>query len=207
MNNMKYITVLVVAVMVVVIGMSPTQAYGDTLPAELGDIGAKLIETGVIDPMQMAVFHQDRDGKIVITKENAGHLLNLLWAVGLANKNPILEDKTEMMNPVYGGAGNFASTGGWTLAKGSAMDHYGKHMLIPLTGEQQSLVDRVSRGIYRPCCGNSTHFPDCNHGMALLGLLEMMASQGVSEQDMNDTARAVNDYWFPPTPTSGGCSV
>ncbi len=115
MNKMKYVTVLVAAVMAVVIGMSPIQAYGDTLPAELEDIGAELIEMGVIDPMQMTVFHQDRDGKIVITKENAGHLLNLLWALGLANKNPILEDKTEMMNPSYGGAGNFASTGGCSV--------------------------------------------------------------------------------------------
>ena len=55
-----------------------------------------------------------------------------------------------MMNPAYKGAGNFASTGGWTLAKGSAMDHYNMHSLVTLTAEQQALVDRVSRGIYRP---------------------------------------------------------
>ncbi|HEY4525513.1 MAG TPA: hypothetical protein VJL32_00245, partial [Candidatus Paceibacterota bacterium] len=68
-----------------------------------------------------------------------------------------------------------------------------------LTSEQQALVDKVSRGIYRPCCGNSTHFPDCNHGMAMLGLLELMASQGVNEQDMYAAALAANSYWFPDT--------
>jgi len=177
------------------------------MPAMLADMGEKLVELGVIDSKKMTVVRQNRDEKVVMTKENAAYLLNLMWAAGLANKNPILEDKTEMMNPAYGGAGNFASTGGWTLAKGDAMDHYGKHMIIPLTEKQQSLVDRVSRGIYRPCCGNSAHFPDCNHGMAMLGLLEMMASEGVSEQGMYDTARAVNEYWFPPAPTSGGCSA
>jgi len=61
------------------------------------------------------------------------------------------------------------------------------------------MVEEMSRGIYRPCCGNSTHFPDCNHGMAMLGLLELMASQGVSEADIWKTALAVNSYWFPDT--------
>ena len=35
--------------------------------------------------------------------------------------------------------------------------------------------------------------------MAMLGLLELMASQGVSEEDMWKTALAVNSYWFPDT--------
>ena len=72
------------------------------------------------------------------------------------------------------------------------MDHYSRHTLIKLTQKQQALVDTVSRGIYRPCCGNSAHFPDCNHGMAMLGLLERMASQGASEQDMWKAALTVN---------------
>src|SRR3989344_6392573 len=76
--------------------------------------------------------------------------LNLLWALGLASKNTILGDKTEMMNPEYGGAGGFASTGGWTLAKGEAMTHYNQHQFFTLTAEQQALVDKISRGIYRP---------------------------------------------------------
>mgnify|MGYP003395009967 CR=1 FL=1 len=35
--------------------------------------------------------------------------------------------------------------------------------------------------------------------MAMLGLLELMASQGVNEQEMYKTALAVNSYWFPDT--------
>ncbi len=206
---MKYLPLLLIVIVVVATGMAPVQTPGVTLPIALGGMGERLVGLGVIDPSKMAILHQNREERDVMTRENAGYLLNLLWAVGLANKNPILEDKTEMMNPAYGGAGNFASTGGWTLAKGGAMDHYGKHMIIPLTDGQQALVDRVSRTVYRPCCGNSTHFPDCNHGMAMLGLLELMAGQGVSEQDMYKIALAVNSYWFPPkveAPAGGGGS-
>ena len=179
------------------------------LPVIWNNLGRQLVEAGVIDGerfKKLYIGEEEYDkllnsnnlGKLEITRENAGLLLNLFWALGLANKNEILE-KGEMANPKYGGVGNFASTGGWTIAQGNAMEHYSRHKFFDLTPEQQTLVDKVSKGIYRPCCGNSTHFPDCNHGMAMLGLLELMASQGVSEQDMWKTALTVNSYWFPDT--------
>ena len=185
---------------------------GVVLPVSWGNLGSKLVDTGTIDSDKLKAIYSQRgfteeyesllsgqnEGKLKITRENSGYLLNLFWALGLANKNEILE-RGEMTNPAYGGPGNFASTGGWTLAVGNSMDHYSMHTLFTLTGEQQVMVDRVSRGIYRPCCGNSTHFPDCNHGMAMLGLLELMASQGVSEKEMWETALVVNSYWFPDT--------
>ena len=187
---------------------------GVVLPASWGNFGVQLVNSGTIDADKFKAIYEQRgaftdeyknlllgnnnNGQIKITKENSGYYLNLFWALGLANKNPIL-DTGEMVDPKYGGAGNFASTGGWTIAKGNPMDHYSKHVFITLTLEQQALVDKVSRGIYRPCCGNSVHFPDCNHGMAMLGLLELMASQGASEQDMWKTALVVNSYWFPDT--------
>lgn len=188
-------------------------ASGVELPVRWGDMGQKLVSLGVLDLEKFENVYQGRgglseeakawlagetDGKLTINAGNARHLLNLFWALGLANKSPIL-DSGEIADPKYGGPQNFASTAGWTLAKGSAMEHYSKHELITLTAEQQALVDKVSRGIYRPCCGNSTHFPDCNHGMAMLGLLELMASQNVSEDEMWKTALAVNAYWFPDT--------
>ena len=186
---------------------------GVTLNVKWGDLGVKLVESGTIDKDKFKAIYEQRgqltseelkllegigNGNIKITNENSGYLLNLFWALGLANKNEILE-KGEMMDSKYGGAGNFASTGGWTIAKGGAMDHYSKHIFFNLTPEQQALVDKVSRGVYRPCCGNSVHFPDCNHGMAMLGLLELMASQGATEQEMWNTALTVNSYWFPDT--------
>ncbi|RJQ26514.1 hypothetical protein C4577_03350 [Candidatus Parcubacteria bacterium] len=184
---------------------------GITLPITWGDLGKRMINDGVIDEQKFrALFEngltdteeQMLTGKmnqpIIMNQQNSRYLLDLLWAFGLANKNDIL-DNGEMTDEKYGGAGNFASTGGWTLAKGAGFDHYSKHAYLSLTTEEQALVDKVSKGIYRPCCGNSTHFPDCNHGMAMLGLLELMAANGADEQEMYKVALTVNSFWFPQT--------
>lgn len=133
-----------------------------------------------------------------MTPKNAGLWLNILWAFGLSNQNEILE-QGPMQDERYGGAGGFASTGGWSLAMGDAMEHYSRHAFVTLTPEQQKRVKNVSSGIYRPCCGNSTYFPDCNHGMAMLGLLELMAAEDMSEDEMYQYALQVNAYWFPQT--------
>src|SRR3990167_9592627 len=109
--------------------------------------------TGFSDEYQNLLLGQN-DGKLKITKDNAGYLLNLFWALGLASKNSIL-DSGEMSDVKYGGAENFASTAGWTMAVGDPMDHYSRHKFFNLSPEQQALVDKVSRGIYRPCCNNS----------------------------------------------------
>mgnify|MGYP001584455255 CR=1 FL=1 len=188
-------------------------AEGVALPIAWSDIGKKLVENGVIDMAKLEQVYasrggipeadkrlltESRDGAVVMTPQNSSYLLNVLWALGLGNKNQIL-DAGPMRDPKYGGAGKFASTGGWSLAKGDAMEHYSKHRFIALTGEQQALVEKVSKNIFRPCCGNSTYFPDCNHGMAMLGLLELMASTGKSEEEMYRVALRVNAYWFPDT--------
>mgnify|MGYP001604570990 FL=1 len=187
--------------------VSPKKGF--TIPVNWGDLGARLSEAGVIDAGRFEELMANRgefnetaqkmlygadNNKIVITPDNANTLLNFFWALGLGNKNEILEQGP--MNQ-YGNTGQFASTGGWTLAKGNVMDHYSMHQFINLTPEQQKLVSEVSQNIYRPCCNNPTHFPDCNHGMAMLGLLELMASQGASREEMYQTALKVNAYWFP----------
>ncbi|MDE1988822.1 MAG: hypothetical protein KGJ58_02600 [Patescibacteria group bacterium] len=186
---------------------------GVVLPVKWRDLGVQMISAGVIDKTKFEEIYAKRgglndeekkliegidNGNLKITRENSGLLLNLLWALGLGNKNAILENGP-MTDKRYGGADKFASTGGWTLAQGGAMNHYSKHHFVVLTFEQQALVEKVSKNIYRPCCGNSTYFPDCNHGMAMLGLLELMASQSVSEDEMYKVALAVNSYWFPDT--------
>ncbi len=187
---------------------------GAILPVVWGDLGKKMVDVGIIDADKFEKLYITRgglseeerellygigNGQLKITVQNSGLWLNLLWALGLANKNEILE-KGPMVDKKYGGdASRFASTGGWTLAKGNVMNHYSMHRLIVLTPEQQEMVVKISQGIYRPCCGNSTYFPDCNHGMAMLGLLELMASQGANEQEMYKTALMVNALWFPDT--------
>ena len=184
------------------------------LPVYWMDTGKRMVDAGVIDKDKLESLYVRRGGlneteknllygeknqELVINEINAGFLLNLLWAFGLSNKNPILEEGA-MTDVRYGGdPSRFASTGGWTLSIGDVMNHYSGHAFFELTSAEQSLVERVSENIYRPCCGNSTFFPDCNHGMAMLGLLELMAAQGVSEEEMYETALLVNSFWFPDT--------
>lgn len=188
-------------------GSVPPQVSEVALPVNWGTIGIQLKATGAIDAEQWEKLYGGTqpetaamlftpDQKLVMNEENASMMLNALWAFGLANKNEILTNGP-MMDPRYGGAGNFASTGGWTMAHGSAMDHYAMHQLVSLTPEQQERVKNTSQHIYRPCCNNPTYFPDCNHGMAMLGLLELMAANGASEKQMYEIAYKVNSLWFP----------
>ncbi|MEK7658158.1 MAG: hypothetical protein AAB366_03185 [Patescibacteria group bacterium] len=186
---------------------------GVELPVKWRNLGKQLVEAGVIDGQKFEEIYAGREGlseadknllygedngNLVIDSQNSGFVLNLLWALGLGNKNKILEEGP-MTDEKFGGAGRFASTGGWTIAKGEAMNHYSKHNFIVLNESQQALVEMVSKNIFRPCCGNSTYFPDCNHGMAMLGLLELMASQNIGEDEMYKIALTVNSYWFPDT--------
>ncbi|MAZ67740.1 hypothetical protein CL652_03150 [bacterium] len=188
-----------------------TPSAGVALPITWGSLGSQMVKEGVIDAEAFEDLYARRGGLdaqsrdmlygtqnegIIINPENSGIILNLLWAFGLSNKNRILEEGP-MQDEQYGGAQYFASTGGWTLAVGDTMDHYSAHTFVTLTKEQQELVERVAKNIYRPCCGNSTYFPDCNHGMAMLGLLELLAAEGASEDEMYTVALQVNSYWFP----------
>lgn len=186
---------------------------GVEFPIKWRDLGKQMVEAGVIDrekfealyaarggliDEQKKLLYTEDNGNLTINPENAGFVLNLLWALGLGNQNEILE-KGPMTDPKYDGADRFASTGGWTLAEGNTMEHYSKHRFISLTSEQQAMVERVSKNIYRPCCNNSAYFPDCNHGMAMLGFLELAVSQGASEDALYGMALVLNSYWFPDT--------
>ncbi len=193
--------------------INPPQGY--EVPARFSDVGPKMLAMGVIDltkftdvyaqakqPLteeQLAILTKGSGQKIRITPENSYFLLNFFWAFGLANKSRILEEG-DMVKYGKNQVGNFASTGGWTLGKNqNAMTYYSKRALVTLTPEQEDLVNRVASVTYRPCCVNSTAFPDCNHGMAMLGLLELMASQGATEAEMFRAAKYANSYWFPST--------
>lgn len=190
--------------------VNPVDGY--TLPVSYGSLGPQLMTAGVIDydafmsvmtaggdalnNQQIAILKDGSNEQIVINTENAHFLLNFFWAVGLANKNSILT-QGPMVQYSDGQIDRFASTGGWTLATRPITELYASINLIPLTPEQQARVEEVAGAVYRPCCNNHTLFPDCNHGMAMLGLLEMMASQGASTDEMFQAAKYVNAYWFP----------
>lgn len=184
---------------------------GFTVNIRWGDTGIKLVRSGGID---MAKFRKNyaepryeellkyltevQDNGITINQENTYFWVNTLWALGLTQKSEVL-DKGIMGTRYRKDLGNFASTGGWTLGARDSVKLYSSANIIPLTVQQQALVEKISSGIYRPCCGNPTSFPDCNHGMAILGLIELMASQGFTEDEIYKAALAFNSYWFPQT--------
>ncbi len=173
-------------------------------------LSRKLTESGVLDREKFLALARQRgsytealrlldgDDETVraVTPKTAGLYLNLLWGFGLGNQNSILISGP-MSDPRFGGAGGFASTGGWTLSGGSPMDHYAAHPFLVLSAEEQEFVERASKSIFRPCCDNPAHFPDCNHGMAMLGLLELLARSGMSEDEIYRAALQANELWFP----------
>ena len=202
-----------------------SESEGDeTLEIPLDDIGAKLVSVGALNKEAFLLLYSgiereearrlvETKGTVTLSKKNSGILLNLLWGLGLSQKSAVLE-KGKMQNPMYGGPGRFASTAGWSIAEGdpispvrdrdgserasvsNGMNHYSHHLFMSLSPEQEVLVRRVASGIYRPCCDNATDFPDCNHGMAMLGLLELLASKGASEEELYRSALIANRLWF-----------
>lgn len=194
-----------------------TAVQDEVLPKEgfktkisLGDTIPKLVEGGAIDMEKFTALYERRGGltdeqkkmltdpsdkPITIDEANASFLLNLLWPLGIANKTVVLAEseagKPENVN-------NLAATGGWTLGKKeNGGEYYNTLGIIKLTDEQEKLVKLVASNIFRPCCGNSTAFPDCNHGAALLAVLELGASQGLTENELYEEALKFNKFWFP----------
>lgn len=182
---------------------------GYTLPVKWGNLGPKLVELGVLDLPKLKRLYGNKKGQpnhlryleapsndfINITAENAPFMVTVFWALGLANKNVLLEGLTvtrpqmELMR--------LASTGGWTLGAKPAEELYSNFDIISLTATQQKLVSDLAQGIYRPCCDNSTAFPDCNHGIALLGLMQLMAANDFSREEILKASLKFNSFWFP----------
>jgi hypothetical protein len=190
--------------------INPPEGY--TLPVKFGMVGPELLAAGAIhyeqfvglyekagQPLteaQVGILTEGSDAQVKITRETAYFLLNFFWALGLTNQNPILVE-----GPLMAGGkekiGGFASTGGWTIGRKSPVELYASTPIIHLNQDQQKRLEEVASAVYRPCCNNPTHAPDCNHGMAMLGLLELMASQEASIDEMFAAAKYVNAFWFP----------
>lgn len=185
----------------------PEQGYRSKI--SLGSSVMKLVENGAIDPIKLDAlrmgpsglpadlrnaFSSTHDAPIVLTQDNAGVYVNVLWPIGLANYMSANET-----SPINGDRlGTFASTAGWTLGREqNGGSYFNRFRIVELTPSQEALVIRVAQNTYRPCCDNPTFFQDCNHGSALLGLLELGASQGLTEQELYEEALAFNSFWFP----------
>lgn len=174
------------------------------------DVLTKLVEAGVIDLEKWNTLYSNRrmevpdwiataflspsDHPLQFDTTSAPFLLNLLWALGISNKTSFNE-----RSPLRGERlPNFASTGGWRLGReNNGAAYFNQVANILLNEEQEQLVFEMAKDIYRPCCNNSTFFQDCNHGSAMLGLLELGASQGKREAELYAIALTANTYWFP----------
>jgi len=179
---------------------------GVALGIKFGDTVVKMVEMGAIDKDKMLSLSKDYEkflakpdnNELIITKENAGVLLNLLWPLGLSNKTTVLSEGP--MGTTYkDDVGNFASTGGWTLGKEEGGKLFNRFAIVNLTPEQEKEVKGLAQNIFRSCCGNSTFFPDCNHGAAMLGFLELAVSAGMSKEEIYKKALYLNSFWFPQT--------
>lgn len=182
---------------------------GFTLPASWADFGPRLIQLGVIDlkkfesqvelsEEQREILTKGSESPIRIDNTNSQFVVDLLWALGLSQKSLVYEEGP-LGREYKKDVGNFASTGGWTLAKGDAVGYLNKFDLIPLTPEEQKRVGEIAKNIYRPCCGNSTWFPDCNHGMAALAAIELLVSKGLLDEEIYRSLLSLNSFWFPQT--------
>lgn len=168
------------------------------------NLGQQLVEVGAIDKTKyeeifgidgdMKYLKNDSNDHIMINESNSRFLVNTFWALGLVNKSKILD---EGQMKIAGDTGNFASTGGWTLGTKQPMELYSSQEIIKLSPKQQELVQKIAENIFRPCCGNSTAFPDCNHGMAALGYIEYAVSEGLSEGQIYKDLLVFNSFWFP----------
>ncbi|MEM5815331.1 MAG: hypothetical protein QXD89_02495 [Candidatus Aenigmatarchaeota archaeon] len=182
----------------------PSQGFQTRLI--LGDVVKKMIDCGVIDLEKMKKLYNGKipeyvqkaiEGNpepIIINQETANYLLNLFWPLGLSNKTEFNKNIpfSEKDLPYL------ASTGGWWLGKEeNGAVYFNKCEIIKLTKEQEDLVYKVAQNTFRPCCDNSTFAQDCNHGSALLGALELAASQGYNEDELYKLALQLNSFWFP----------
>ena len=185
---------------------------GVTLDVRWGDLPRRLAQNGVIDvekftvaaenagsPLtaeQLRMLANASDAPLRIDADNAYFVLDVLWALGLANKNPILTEGP-LAQKGQETAARYASTGGWTIGARPGPEYLAGLDLVNLTPKQQAVVEEVAFNSYRPCCGNMTAFPDCNHGMAALALTELMASQGATADDIFEALKKVSPFWFP----------
>lgn len=180
---------------------------GIELSVPWGDIGPKLIKLGVIDAEkfkkavklsseQEDILTNGSSQNIRIDASNSQFVVDMLWALGLSQKS-VVYDQGPMGKEYKKDAGNFASTGGWSLARGDAMQYLNGFELVKLTDEQQKKVGEIAKNVYRPCCGNSTWFPDCNHGMAALAIIELLVANNVDEQIIYRKLLGFNSFWFP----------
>jgi len=181
---------------------SVTPKNGFETKIRWGDIVSKMVKSGVLDPNKLEDILTKRYGQKIkpewrdvlagknlnlsINNDNAVFMMYVLWTFAKHNKNQILTD-----SPFAKYFKNY------DIGVGRA--GYNDTKLLSLTPKQQSVVKDVAENANRPCCNNSTAAPDCSHGYSALGLVQLMASQGFSKNEIFKTFVQFNSFWFPET--------
>jgi len=193
------------------------KTYAELLPKEgiavnatWGDLLPRMVAAGALDPVKFTaaekrpltdveqrILTSGADEPIRINADNAHFVLNALWGVGIANRNPILTETGPMATVPPESRGQMASTGGWTLGQKEGGEYLAQFDLIPLNENQQQVLEQVAMNSYRPCCGNPTAFPDCNHGAAGLAMAELAAAAGASADEIFAALKGFNSFWYP----------
>lgn len=179
-------------------GVDTGLIFGDAIP--------RLIAAGALDPDKLRalgdglppwverLFAAPSETPIVFTRERAPYLVNLLWPIGLSNRAAF--DRRSPIDNLR--LPSYAGTGGWTLGRAAnGYVYFDAVEAVAMTPRQAALALDVASNSFRPCCDNSTFFQDCNHGSALLGLIELAASQGAAAERIYGIALTANAYWFP----------
>src|SRR3989344_1125249 len=125
--------------------------------AKWGCTGKKLVESGAINlekfkllyerggrPLtetQLSILTKCTDETLKIDNGNAHFMLNVLWALGLSNKNALLD---KIAKEADFDIGNLASTGGWPLGNIRGGELWGKYEIIKLNAGQQKIVEKVA---------------------------------------------------------------
>ncbi len=182
-------------------GIDTGIAFGDSLQRIIaagalvpGKLRAVYARRGGMKPWTAALLAGPSDAPIRLGADTANDLLTLLWPVGLATRAPFNAD-----GPTAGPhLPRLASTAGWTLGEApNGAVYFDSVAALALSAEQAARVAEIASRTFRPCCDNPALFQDCNHGAAMLGLLELGASQGLDTAALERVALAANSYWFP----------
>lgn len=190
-------------------GLFPNQGF--KTPVRLNDIVPELVSSGVINltkvkglyggkltQQELDILTKPSYANLTLNSSNANFYLLIFWALGIANKNQVLDNFSASANASNYSVADFASTGGWTLGTSSnSMVYFDKLSLLTLTPLAQNEMYDVATHSYRPCCNNPTAFPDCNHGAALLALTELGASEGLNESQLYTLDLQAQTLWFP----------
>jgi len=181
-------------------------AQGFVFPVKWNNVAKQLVDNSALnlsfvagslqnanEPLtneELKILNGTSSGNITVNSSSAMFTLYVLWALGINNKNKIINTGAIMS---HGNPYQLASTGGYEPLGNLSL---GNLSIINLNASEQSMVESIASNVYRPCCDNPAMFPDCNHGAAQLGLIEIMASQGRNETQIYEALKEFNSFYY-----------